>query len=166
MKEEWRPVVGYEGIYEVSNLGVIKSLDRKDSLGRYREGRIISQINIGGKGYLGFQPSKNGIKKNLKIHHAVAYAFIGNRPMGKVIDHIDNDKSNNNLSNLRYISNRINCSKDKIGVSRYTGVTWDKKLKKWCSKIRLEGRQRHLGYFEKEIDAYKAYEKELLRLET
>ena len=165
--EEWVNIYGLEGYYCVSNFGNIKSLDRLDSLGRKIKGRSITPLkqSSNSKKYLAFQSCVNGIVKNIRIHHVVAEAFIGPRPKGYVVDHIDNNTFNNNVENLQYITNRENCSKDKRGCSsNFTGVHWSNIASKWCSKIKINGRQKHLGYFESEIDASEAYRKELEKL--
>jgi hypothetical protein len=163
MKEIWKSVVGYEGIYEVSNFGRIKSLDRFDSNNRFVKGRFIKPVKRQRvhNPYLGFTACINGSVKNIKIHHAVAYAFIGNRPDGMVIDHIDNDKKNNRLDNLQYITIRENCSKDSVGTSRYTGVYLNKKTGKWKSQIHINRKLNHIGTFSSEDDAGEAYLKKL-----
>ncbi len=89
--------------YEVSNLGNVR---RKLKNGDYRE--IKGSILKAGGGYKYFQINRNKKRTNYLIHHLVAQAFIGERPEGKVIDHIDRNPLNNNLSNLRYITQKEN----------------------------------------------------------
>ena len=89
--------------YEVSNLGNVR---RKLKNGDYRviKGSILNR----GGGYRYFQIHRNNTRTNLLFHHLVAQAFISERPEGKVIDHIDRNSLNNNLSNLRYITQTEN----------------------------------------------------------
>lgn len=159
MKEEWRPVVGYEGLYEVSDIGRIKALEKLDSLGRKRKSKLIKISDIGHRRrkYLGFKACRNGENKNIRVHQAVAQAFIGPKPKGMVVDHIDNNSKNNKVCNLQYITPRENLSKDRSGSSIYTGVAWEERRKKWCAKIRFDGKQHHLGYFDCEKKARDAY---------
>lgn len=91
MEEEWR--IAFEK-YEVSNFGNIR-----------RNGKNIkgSILNSGG-GYKYFQIQRDGKRINYLFHHLVAKLFIGERPDGMVIDHIDRNSLNNNVSNLRYIT--------------------------------------------------------------
>lgn len=83
--------------YEVSNFG---NLRKKLKNGEYREvkGSILN------RGYRYFQTKRDNKRSNYLFHHLVAKAFLGDRPEGKVIDHIDRNSLNNNISNLRYIS--------------------------------------------------------------
>ncbi len=87
--------------YEISNLGNIR---RKLKNGDYKD--IQGSVLNGGYRY--FQIHRNNTRTNLLFHHLVAQAFISERPEGKVIDHIDRNSLNNNVSNLRYITQTEN----------------------------------------------------------
>ena len=93
MEEIWKIVVKD---YEVSNFGNI------------RRGGCEIKGSIMNSGYRYFQLQENGKRKNYLIHQLVAYNFIGERPDKFDIDHIDRNKLNNNVSNLRYISHKEN----------------------------------------------------------
>ena len=156
MQEIWKPVVGYEGLYEVSNLGRVKSLPRN---GTSRGGRFLKQSKAGkNKKYLNVG-LRNGSLKTHLVHIIVAKAFLNYNPIKGVIvvDHIDNDGSNNKVENLRVISHRENISKDRIGNSKYTGVHWSKFHGKFIAQIKIDKKQIHLGCFTSELDAHKAY---------
>jgi hypothetical protein len=170
IKEIWRDIPNFEGYYQVSNLGRVKSLERKikDALNRYRvcKERIKAQA-IDTNGYKIVCLCKNGKQKIYKIHKLVAMAFLNHIPCGhkEVVDHIDNDKMNNNLSNLQLTTMRHNSSKDRInGTSKYTGVYWGKKRKKWVAKIKIDGVNIFLGRFENELEAHEAYQNALNNL--
>jgi len=104
-KERWRSVVGFEGIYEVSNLGRVRSLDRNVV---YVSGRTqawrgqILKPTPSGNGYLAVELCRNGTGKTTNIHTIVAASFLGPRPPNKQVAHRDGDKENPRLSNLRY----------------------------------------------------------------
>jgi len=68
----------------------------------------------------------------------------------------------NKLSNLQIITNRLNLSKDKKSFSGLTGVTYNKKLNKWVSRISINGKRKHLGVFKNKEDAYLCYKNEFL----
>jgi hypothetical protein len=85
--------------------------------------------------------------------------------MSLVVDHIDNDCTNDRLDNLQIISNRENSSKDKFGTSQFTGVNWRKKNKKWTSRITINKKLVYLGSFIKEKEAGEMYQLALANIE-
>ena len=111
MEEEWRSIAGYEGIYEVSNLGQVRSVDRQ-SEGRpgricSRKGRLIKPY-MRKTGYFSVSVGKDGEFNSKHIHRLVAEAFIPN-PEGKpMVDHIDRNRANNVVSNLRWVNHSQN----------------------------------------------------------
>ena len=111
MKEIWKDVVGYEGLYQVSNLGNVKSVERE--MQNYRGNKFIKVSKPIGKfinkyGYIRVTLYKNGIPRPFTVHRLVATAFIPN-PMGlKDINHIDFNKKNNNIENLEWCSRSYN----------------------------------------------------------
>lgn len=103
------------------------------------------------------------------IHVLVAIAFKEHIPNGNVlvVDHINNIKTDNRATNLRIVTNRENCSKRiKSYSSKFIGVSWDKARKMWVSAIQIKGKHRHLGHFDDEEEASKAYQKALKELCT
>jgi len=174
-KEIWMDVVGYENYYKVSNLGNVKSLDRistykyrgndNDIRSRLWGGHICAQRKTSTQDYLMVLLSLNGKRKLCTVHKLVAMAFLNHIPCGRklVIDHINEDKLDNNLENLQILTMRENISKSKLlknKTSKYTGVCWKKKNRKWCASIHINGTRKHLGLFEFEYEAHLAYQKE------
>jgi len=160
MQEEFRSIPNYEGLYEVSNLGNVKSLNYS----RTKKEKILTP---GGGKYLSVTLCKNKNKKTFRNHILVAIVFLNHTPNGHkiVIDHINGDRFNNRLDNLQIITQRENSSKDqKVGSSIYVGVHWCKARKKWDSKIRINGEKKSLGRFTNEIDASNAYQTALKTL--
>lgn len=105
--ERWKYIDGYEGLYEVSSHGRVRSLDRFDKLGRITWGRVLSPNN-NGHGYYTVQLSNKGIKKRHYIHRLVAEAFIKNYSKLNEINHKDENTFNNNVSNLEWCSRKYN----------------------------------------------------------
>jgi hypothetical protein len=164
--EIWKDIPNYEGLYQASNLGRVKSIKRvvcrsNGCLHTIKE-KILKE-NINGAGYFIVNLYKNRKMKTFAIHKLIATAFLNHTPCGhkEVIDHVNNDKLNNRVDNLQLTTARHNSSKDRKGKSKYTGVCWDKNSKKWMARIRLNGKQNYLGLFANEIDAHNAYQNKL-----
>ena len=98
-KEYWKPVVGYEGHYQVSNFGRVKSI----KFGK----EIILKQHIR-RGYYSVNLSKNGIAKRYSVHRLVAEAFLPNPDNLPQINHKDENKSNNNINNLEWCDSEYN----------------------------------------------------------
>lgn len=104
--EEWRPVVGHEEWYAVSNWGRVKRI--KASRRAYA-GRLLSHNTLTKHGYAEILICKNGQQERAKIHRLVAFAFIGNPPGAHYeINHKDGNKANNHVSNLEWVTRQEN----------------------------------------------------------
>jgi hypothetical protein len=102
MQEVWLPVVGFEGLYEVSDWGRVKSLARKDADGGRRIAERILKPAPNKGGYLLVALHKNKKQHGRLVHRLVAEAFIGPRPTGLQVCHGIGGKADNSLANLRY----------------------------------------------------------------
>lgn len=109
-QEIWKDVIDYEGLYQVSNLGRVKSLDMKLTYKRHngntfrtRKGKILSTAKMR-NGYLRVEMSKNANHKLNLVHRLVAQAFIPNPNNYEQVNHKDGNKENNNVSNLEWCS--------------------------------------------------------------
>ena len=106
MKEEWRSIEGYEGLYEVSNFGRVKSLAIMWQNGRVREERILKEnLHFG---YAHVTLCKNGTQKQWRVHRLVAIAFIPNPENKPFIDHINTVRNDNRVENLRWVTRQEN----------------------------------------------------------
>jgi hypothetical protein len=172
--EIWKAVVGYEGLYEVSNMGRVRSLDRKYD--KFWKGKIVNGFskgtilvgNINKRRYKYFVLCKIGEKrKSAKCHIMVMESFCGPRPDGMVIDHINHDSTDNRLCNLQYITQTDNIIRGRNSAlkegktSNYAGVHKQGRRVRWCAtkSWRHNGKKMRLniGLFDNEKEAHKAY---------
>jgi hypothetical protein len=101
---------------------------------------------------------RNSPKEFGKQKHILMHKEIAKTPKGMYTDHIDGNTLNNIKSNLRIVTNRQNGqNRHENKTSRYVGVYWNTKSKKWESKIRIDGKRRILGFYKSEIEAHNAY---------
>ena len=106
--EEWKDVKGYEGLYQVSGMGRVKSIDRIDCANRKLKGIILKQCETRGH-YLMVGLSKDGIIKCYRVNRLVALAHIANEDDSMLqVGHIDDDKQNNNVNNLYWTDSKEN----------------------------------------------------------
>lgn len=144
--EEWRPVVGYEGRYEVSNLGRVRSIDRlvyhKESNTYHKVKGILLSLCLDRKGYQ-FVALGAGRNNQKRVHRLVAEAFIPNPENKKFIDHINTIRTDNRIDNLRWVTCSENCnnpnslSKRTIPVVQIDPKT-NEVIKKWPSVSSVE----------------------------
>lgn len=169
--EEWRDVPEYEGYYQVSNMGRVRSLDRtvicSDGRERFYKGRVIEGV-LNKDGYRQASLYREGIGMSYNLSQLVAMAFLGHELNGNtlVVDHINGDKSDDRLENLRIVTNRTNVTTcfraDRKSLSsRYEGVIWRGDRSKWQVKIQFNKKTIYLGYFTDEFKAAKAYQSAL-----
>jgi len=107
MNESWKSVVGYEGVYDVSNLGNVRSLNRHTSAGHLLKGKTLKQCLNKKTGYYYVDLNYNG-RKNSIVHRLVAIAFLGVRDSSIDVNHMDGIKTNNNIENLEWVSRTEN----------------------------------------------------------
>lgn len=99
--EIWKDIEDYKGLYQVSNLGRVRSLDRIDALGRLRKGKVLA-YNLVGAGYLQVGLHRDGKVEQKLVHRLVSEAFLPNPDNLPEVNHKDEDKTNNNISNLEW----------------------------------------------------------------
>ena len=163
-EEIWRPVVGYEGLYEVSSYGRVRSLDKYDSRNRFRKGRILTLYTETG-GYLRAHLSSNGKAKHHSVHRLVAEAFIPNPDNLPEINHIDEDKINNRADNLEFCNRKYNVNygtrtdrmrDTKIKNGTYTGLSREEYMKKWNQ----ENKEYHKKWNQENKERIRDYKKQ------
>lgn len=106
MKEIWRNIKGYDGLYIVSNCGRVKTLHKKGSYPHNKDG--ILKNNLAKNGYYMVALCKNGKIERVLVHRLVATTFIPNPNNYPVVNHIDENKLNNNVANLEWTTQRLN----------------------------------------------------------
>lgn len=133
--EIWKPVSGYNGLYEVSNRGRIMSCTRVNTCGgvvgsRVIGGKVLAPL-LKNNGYIACALSKNGKTKHFSVHRLVAIAFVAGRTKERnIVNHIDGDKANNNDFNLEWCTpseNTIHAYRDGGSFSKkYDGIPFEK----------------------------------------
>jgi len=162
--EEFRDIPDYEGLYQVSDLGRVKTFNYK----RTNTKRIL-KLALGNHGYFTVGLYKNKKPKLWTVHQLVAIAFLNHKPCGYewVINHKNFTETDNRLTNLEIVTARTNCNKKHLeSVSKYTGVTWDKKTKLWKCQIGIGDITKCLGYFNSEEEASEYYENAVIAIKN
>jgi hypothetical protein len=152
MKEIWKDIPGYIGLYQVSNWGQVKNT---------KTGKLKKPY-ISTTGYYSTTLWLNSTEKKFKIHQLVAMAFLGHEPNGfeTVVNHIDNNPLNNHVDNLEIVSQRHNTSCHKIEP----GIYWGKDVQKWKAGIYIKHKRIHLGNFTDKQDALVMYQKAVVNI--
>ena len=144
--EIFKDVKGFEGHYQISNLGRVKSLARKGNL----KEKILKGSTIA-SGYLTVLLYKDGKTKGKYVHQLVAEAFLNHIPNGKtststVVNHINFNRADNRLENLELTTMRENTNRKHLkSSSDAVGVSWSKHANKWQSGITINGKVVYLG---------------------
>ena len=108
-EEVWRDVKGYEGLYQVSNMGRVKSLGRKDRFGRVIKERILEPA-VTHNGYLRVGLHVDGKRKMLRVHRLVCEAFHENPDNKSEVNHVNENKTDNRACNLEWSTRTENCN--------------------------------------------------------
>lgn len=109
--EIWKDIKGYEGLYQISNMGRVKSLDRITSDGRCIKSKYL-KIGDNNKGYKNVALCKNSIYEKCYVHRLVAQAFIPNEEGKKEVDHINTIRDDNRVENLRWVTHKENMNNE------------------------------------------------------
>lgn len=175
MMEEWRAVPGYEGLYEVSNIGNVRNVRRNTLL----------RLSKDCYGYIQVSLYKNGRRTGLRVHRLVAEAFLPNPDNLPQVNHLDEDKTNNRVDNLEfctakynlnYGTARIRSRNTNIKNGYWTGLSNEEYRKeyyeenrekiretkrKWYENNKEKNREKHKEYmreyYEKNKEKYKEY---------
>ena len=148
--ENWKIIDEFEN-YEISDLGFVRN----------KNSRKIKKHQIKENEYFYVQLWKNNKSKNKNIHRLVALAFIENPSKLPLVDHIDCNKQNNRVENLRWCTYSQNNANSKMNSTNATGIKevgWDKNTKKYHAQIGLNNKLYHLGLYDSKEEAAFVYE--------
>ena len=150
IEEIWKPVIGYEGLYEVSNTGRVRSLDMYVKNGhcsyRLHKGKVLSPSK-NTDGYLQVGLCCNGKYKKCLVHRLVSQAFLPNPDNLPEVNHKDEDKTNNRVENLEFCDRKYNLNygsrQDKVRESKlksgyWTGLSREEYIKEYYKKYYQE----------------------------
>jgi hypothetical protein len=138
--ERWKVIKDYDN-YSVSTFGRV----RNDQTGN------MLKLNKDRAGYLRIGLYKNDTQVYFFVHRLVGITFVDNSKNKQLIDHIDNNTTNNYFKNLRFVTNsenQMNKTKQSNNTSGITGVYFEKSNNKWRAQIYLNSKRKHLGCFE------------------
>ena len=148
--EEFKKIDGYDN-YEISNLGNVRNTDTN---------RILKPHNDK-DGYYCVILCKDGTRKTSRIHRLICLYFVPNPENFPCIDHIDRSKTNNSISNLRWISrsnNNRSKPKKQNTSSKYMGAHFHKRRGKYQAYISINNKRKHIGCYETEDEAGRAFD--------
>jgi hypothetical protein len=146
--EEFREIENFDN-YEVSNFGNVRNKTTKKLLKKRTDKYGYYKVDL----------RQNSKRSTLSIHRLVAITFIDNPDDKPLVDHIDNNKMDNNVRNLRWCTSKENQQNSKLSganTSGHKGVCFHKHQNKWQVRIAIDGINIHLGYFDNKEDAIRA----------
>lgn len=154
-QEIWKDIPLFEGLYQISNYGNVKSL-------RFSKEKLL-KLGTDLQGYKQCVLYKKDKRKNIKVHLLVAMAFLNHVPDGThniVVDHIDRNKQNNNVSNLRLVSHSFNTKNADFSInipkSNVDGVIYNSRDNRWAANVYINRKRIFLGYYDLETEAINA----------
>ena len=167
-EEIWRPVVGYEGLYEVSSYGRVRSVDRyvksKSESYRLTKGKVLSG-SITKDGYVRCLIKVNGVGRSYFAHRLVAETFIPNPDNLPQINHKDEDKRNNRVDNLEWCTAKYNMNYGSrqeryrdtmLEMGHWSGLSKEEYIKKY----KEENKERMMKYFQDYTEKHKDKKRE------
>mgnify|MGYP003127310633 CR=1 FL=1 len=148
MEGKW--IDGFENKYKIYINGDVESYFKNDL-------KKMMNPSKNADGYLRVGLRKKGERKHFTIHRLIAIYFIPNPDNKPNIDHIDGDRTNNSIVNLRWVTQHENTLNRRNEGKYKKGVHFNKAIKKFRASITINGKQTHLGYFETEDEGHEAF---------
>jgi len=151
-KVKKKDIQGYEDLYEIYDDGQVYS--------KYSNRFLKPWIN---KGYYQVTLCKDGKQIKHKIHRLIAIHFIPNPYNKREVDHIDKNKLNNSISNLQWATHQENLCNQSIRSTKkkakYVGVDWKETRNKWIARVKINGKNIHIGCYDDQEVAYEERKK-------
>jgi len=147
---EWKYIEGYGKDYKICKNGDVISC-------KFDKEKILKpRIDTGGYLQVGLHNKK---KKLFLIHRLIGLYFIDNPNNYECVDHVNGNRTDNRIENLRWITKSGNCRNKKNRGKYLKGVTFHKKNNKFMAQIYIDYKHKNLGYFDTELEAHEAYKK-------
>lgn len=166
---KWIDVPYSNGWYQINTNGEVRSVERfvsRNGVKAKISGRVLKPSN-GIDGYPYVTLNYSGRRERFKLHRLVAKTYISNYSEILDVDHINGNRSDNRLKNLRMATrsqNRANSKSRVNSSSQYKGVSWSKQKKCWRADIMLNGEHIYLGLYGDELEAANAYDVKAIAL--
>ena len=148
---EWKYINGYENLYKICKNGDVISC-------KFNKEKILKPC-INANGYLQVALWNNKKRNHFSNHRLIAIYFIDNPNNYECVDHINQNKTDNRIENLRWINHSGNMRNKKNRGEYLKGVTFDKRNNKFMARITIDYKKKHLGCFDTELEAHEAYMK-------
>lgn len=167
MKEEiWKDITGYEGLYQISNFGGVKTLKKDVIIGnavRHQEERML-KCDPMKKGYLRASLSKNGVIKRVLVHRLVYEHFNGPIIEGLIINHKDRNKHNNDNDNLELVTYRRNTHHYRESTNRQLPIGVRKMRGKYQARLNVSSKVIYLGVYDTPAKASEIFQSAVIKL--
>jgi hypothetical protein len=164
--EIWKPIPNYEGLYEVSNTGKIKSLSKIVDFGSASrlQSEKIMRLEIMKKGYSRIALWSDGVGRRVMVHRIVFEVFNGPIPNGYFVNHKDLNNKNNNAWNLELVTNRENTHHYRKSIPRSLPIGVRSLRNKFQARFNKSNKVYYLGVYDTPEEASKVFQEALLKL--
>lgn len=172
--EKWKDIEGFEGMYQISNHGRVKSLERNVKIRDFtrRIPETLLSLTLDSKGYTKVSLRKNNKTFYKRVHILVANAFLDNAERKHEVNHKDHNKTNNHIKNLEWSTRKENMNHEALSNNKprsnnksgLKGVYFDKHSNSWRASISINNTRIFVGSFENKDTAHKMRNKKITEL--